>query len=62
MSKMYIEYMYIIIYIYGSYSPELGEDIELFCVVQDFCLVTVHLRCLTSAVCCGLEWYALKIS
>ena len=46
MSKMYIEYMYIIIYIlsyiYGSYSPELGEDIELFCVVQDFCLVTVH--------------------
>ena len=23
---------------------ELGEDIELFCVVQDFCLVTVICR------------------
>ena len=33
--------MCILSYIYGSYSPELGEDIELFCVVQDFCLVTV---------------------
>ena len=31
----------ILSYIYGSYSLELGEDIELFCVVQDFCLVTV---------------------
>ena len=33
--------MCILSYIYGSYSLELGEDIELFCVVQDFCLVTV---------------------
>ena len=31
----------ILSYIYGSYSLELGEDIELFCVVQDFCQVTV---------------------
>ena len=29
--------------IYGSHSLELEEDIELFYVVQDFCLVTVHL-------------------
>ena len=35
--------MCILSYIYGSYSLELGEDIELFCVVQDFCLVTVLL-------------------
>ena len=28
-------------YIYGSNFLELGEDIELFYVVQDFCLVTV---------------------
>ena len=27
--------------VYDSYSLELWEDIELFCVVQDFCLVTV---------------------
>ena len=33
--------MCILSYIYGSYSLELGEDIELFYVVQDFCLVTV---------------------
>ena len=33
--------MCILSYIYGSYSLELGEDIELFCVVQGFCLVTV---------------------
>ena len=33
--------MCILSYIYGSHSLELGEDIELFCVVQDFCLVTV---------------------
>ena len=35
--------MCILSYIYGSYSPELGEDIELFCVMQDFCLVTVNI-------------------
>ena len=34
--------MCILLYIYGSYFLELGEDIELFCVVQDFCLVTVQ--------------------
>ena len=34
--------MCILPYIYGSYSLELGGDIELFCVVQDFCLVTVR--------------------
>ena len=34
--------MCILPYIYGSYSLELGGDIELFCVVQDFCLVTVY--------------------
>ena len=34
--------MCILSYIYGSYSLELGEDIELFCVMQDFCLVTVN--------------------
>ena len=28
--------MCILSYIYDSYSLELGEDIELFCVVQDF--------------------------
>ena len=28
--------------LYSSYSLELGEDIELSCVVQDFCLVTVN--------------------
>ena len=33
--------MRILSYIYGSHSLELGEDIELFYVVQDFCLVTV---------------------
>ena len=33
--------MCILSYIYGSNSLELGEDIELFYVVQDFCLVTV---------------------
>ena len=33
--------MCILWYIYGSHSLELGEDIELFYVVQDFCLVTV---------------------
>ena len=33
--------MCILSYIYGSYSLELGEDIESFCSVQDFCLVTV---------------------
>ena len=33
--------MCILSYIYGSHSLELGEDIELFYVVQDFCLVTV---------------------
>ena len=35
-------------HIYGSYSLELGEDIELFYVVQDFCLVTVHTYVLCS--------------
>ena len=39
--------MCILSYIYGSYSLELGEDMELFCVVQDFCLVTVD----TSEIC-----------
>ena len=34
--------MCILSYIYGSNSLELGEDIELFYVVQDFCLVTVY--------------------
>ena len=34
--------MHILLYIYGSHSLELGEDIELFYVVQDFCLVTVE--------------------
>ena len=34
--------MCILLYIYGSHSLELGEDIELFSVVQDFCLVTVN--------------------
>ena len=33
--------MCILSYIYGSYSLELGENVKLFCVVQDFCLVTV---------------------
>ena len=33
--------MCILPYIYGSHSQELGGDIELFCVVQDFCLLTV---------------------
>ena len=33
--------MCILLYIYGSHSLELGEDIELFYVVQDFCPVTV---------------------
>ena len=33
--------MCILSYIYGSHSLEFGEDIELFYVVQDFCLVTV---------------------
>ena len=33
--------MCILSYIYGSNSLELGEDIELFYVAQDFCLVTV---------------------
>ena len=37
--------MCILSYIYGSYFLELGEDIELFCVVQDFCLVTVPHVC-----------------
>ena len=38
--------MCILSYIYGSHSLEFGEDIELFYVVQDFCLVTVssHLK------------------
>ena len=36
--------MCILSYIYGSHSLELGEDIELFYVVQDFCLVTVCLQ------------------
>ena len=35
--------MCILPYIYGSYSLELGGDLELFCVVQDFCLVTVFI-------------------
>ena len=35
-------------HIYGSYSLELGDDIELFYVVQDFCLVTVHTYVLCS--------------
>ena len=34
--------MCILSYIYGRNSLELGEDIELFYVVQDFCLVTVY--------------------
>ena len=34
--------MCILSYIYGSNSLELGEDIQLFYVVQDFCQVTVH--------------------
>ena len=33
--------MCILSYIYDSHYLELGEDIELFYVVQDFCLVTV---------------------
>ena len=36
--------MCILSYIYGSHSLELGEDIELFYVVQDFCLVTVTIE------------------
>ena len=35
--------MCILSYIYGSHSLELGEAIELFYLVQDFCLVTVSL-------------------
>ena len=53
---MYVDYVYIIIYIYGSNSLELGEDIELFYVVQDFCLVTV---CGTNAIMTFKgEWWA----
>ena len=37
--------MCILSYIYGSNSLELGEDTELFYVVQDFCLVTVLNYC-----------------
>ena len=40
-SHIHVKYVYLLSYIYGSYSLELGEDIQLFCVVQDFCLVTV---------------------
>ena len=44
--------MCILSYIYGSNSLELGEVIELFYVVQDFCLVTVD----------GEHIFLLKIS
>ena len=48
--------MCILSYIYGNYSLELGEDIELFCVVQDFCLVTVWLTLLIfNCKCSPLE-------
>ena len=50
----------ILSYIYGSYSPELGEDIESFCAVQDFCLVTVYMDpqpgCICSSVLCWAQW------
>ena len=46
--------MYILSYIYGSYSLKLGEDIELFCVVQDFCLVTVGAGTMTVGAPCDL--------
>ena len=42
--------MCILSYIYGSHSLELGEDIELFYVVQDFCLVTVEFGSLRTRV------------
>ena len=43
--------MCILSYIYGSNSLELGEDIELFYVVQDFCLVTVRVK-----------WHAMHVT
>ena len=47
----------ILSYIYSSYSLELGEDIQLFCVVQDFCLVTVTAQLSLVKVSTQAEWW-----
>ena len=53
--------MCILSYIYGSNSLELGEDIELFYVVQDFCLVTVCGRMVVAKSLQGRSIYNPKV-